>query len=128
MRVVNEAETLRISLLRPPRGRARMIKGRMESCPWRPTSAQSAGENRSRSRDLPTKWTRNGSQPYLSLPLFSFQIFPANSWNTEGKFVANRIMDLSELESLALDKKMERMERRRSKKKCFGSEIVIRMG
>lgn len=66
--------------------------------------------------------------PYLSPLLFSFQIFPANSWNTEGKFVANRIMDLSELESLALDKKMERMERRRSKKKCFGSEIVIRMG
>lgn len=46
-----------------------MIKGRLEShgcslapCPWRPTSAQSGAENRSRSRSSSQRWTRNGSQ------------------------------------------------------------------
>lgn len=79
-----------------------MIKGRLEShgcslapCPWRPTSAQSAAENRSRSR-VPNDGHEMEASTIGTACLFtSFYIvifFPTFRKFLEGKFVANRIM------------------------------------
>lgn len=90
-----------------------MIKGRLEShgcslapCPWRPTSAQSAAENRSRSR-VPNDGHEMEASTIGTACLFtSFYIvifFPTFRKFLEGKFVANRIMAGIWVESLALD-------------------------